>query len=320
MLYVYGPVPSRRLGSSLGVNLTPFKTCSYSCVYCQLGRTTCKTVERKSFFPKEKVFEEVVEAVSKLSKAGGPDCVTFAGEGEPTLNSDLGWLLDRVNELGVRSAVITNSSLLWRKDVREELSISDICLPSLDAVSENVFRRINRPHRSLTAEKVVSGLLEFADDYEGELMLEVMLVKGYNDSVEELEKIARVASEMKPDRIHILTPTRPPASKVEPSESISTAVECFEKAGVEVDTVYLPESGSFDYLTFSTLEEAVRLMSRHPLRESQALEMVKHFGRSLKELEEIEGVEVRKFRGVRFYFYNPAYTCKSRKLEKGEGT
>ena len=158
MLYVYGPVPSRRLGSSLGVNLTPFKTCSYSCVYCQLGRTTCKTVERKQFFPREDVLAEVLAALEKTK----PDYVTFAGEGEPTLNSDLGWLLERLERLKtetgagaaereVKTAVITNSSLLWRKDVREDLSLSDACLPSLDAVSEDVFKRINRPHRSLTA-------------------------------------------------------------------------------------------------------------------------------------------------------------------------
>ncbi len=303
MLYVYGPVPSRRLGSSLGVNLTPFKTCSYSCVYCQLGRTTRKTVERKSFFPREEVLKEVEIALSQTK----PDYVTFAGEGEPTLSLDLGWLVGKIRDLGSRVAVITNSSLLWRKDVREEVCLSDACLPSLDAVSEGIFRRINRPHRSLTAEKVVSGLLEFGDDYEGSLMLEVMLVKGYNDSREELERIAEVASELKPDKIHVLTPVRPPASDVEPAESssIMLALECFENAGIKADSLYFPESGDFDYSAFSSLEEAVRIMSRHPMREDQAAEMARHFGKSLRELEEIGGVEVKKFRGVRFYFYRP---------------
>ena len=134
-----------------------------------------------------------------------------------------------------------------------------------------------------------------------------MLVKGYNDSREELERIARVALELKPDVIHVLTPVRPPASKVEPadSESLMLALECFENAGIRVSSVHLPESGDFDYSGFGSLEEAVRIMSRHPLREDQARELAEHFGKSVEELEEIEGVEVREFRGVRFYVYHP---------------
>ncbi len=298
MKYVYGPVPSRRLGSSLGVNLIPFKTCSYSCVYCQLGKTTCKTVERKSYFPKEEVLEEVEKALS----LSNPDYVTFAGEGEPTLSLDLGWMIERVSK-NARVAVITNSSLLWREDVREELLNSNACLPSLDAATERTFRRVNRPHKSLTIEKIIEGLLEFGDDYDGTLMLEIMLVKDYNDSREELEAIAGVVSELKPDAVHVLTPVRPPASNVEPAnaESIMLAVEILEKAGVNPEAVVFPETGKFDFSVFSKVEDAIRVMSRHPMREDQLEELAEHFEVEIDRLKEL--LEEREFGGNRYYIF-----------------
>ena len=291
MKYVY-VVPSRRLGKSLGVNLTPFKTCTYSCVYCQLGRTTCKTVERKEFFKKEEILREIESALKT-----NPDYVTFAGEGEPTLYSKLKWLLDRIEE---KTAVITNSSLLWRKDVREDLMNADVCLPSLDCATEKTFRKLNRPHRSLTLSKVVEGLLEFSDEYGGKIMLEIMLVKGYNDSREELEKMAEIVKEMKVDVVHVLTPIRPPASDVEKvdAEKLLEAMSFFKGCAID-----FPEGKDFDFSTFSSLNEAVRIMSRHPMREDQVKEMAKHFNASVKDVEEIEGVFCKEFGGIKYYFY-----------------
>ncbi len=310
--YVYGPVPSRRLGSSLGVNLTPFKTCSYSCVYCQLGPTTCKTVERRSFFPKSEVAEEI-ERVLERAEGAEVDYLTFAGEGEPTLNSDLGWIAEKARSAiestssKAKVAVITNSSLLWRKDVREDLMSADACLPSLDAASESAFRRVNRPHRSLALERILEGLAEFGDEYEGEVMLEVMLVKGYNDSEEELEKIASAVSELRVDRLHVLTPVRPPASNVEPAdaEAIMLAVELFERAGVKTSVIDFPECGEFDFGAFSSVEEAVRIMSRHPMREEQLEKLSLHFGVDLERIRTIPGVVEKEFRGKKYYIYIP---------------
>jgi wyosine [tRNA(Phe)-imidazoG37] synthetase (radical SAM superfamily) len=307
--YVYGPVPSRRLGSSLGVNLTPFKTCSYSCVYCQLGITTCKIAERRSFFPREEVLKEIERALESVRA----NYVTFAGEGEPTLSLDLGWLIEKVRkfislrDLNSKIAVITNSSLLWRKDVREELANTDSCLPSLDATSDSVFRRINRPHRSIKIEKVVEGILEFGDDYDGELMVEVMLVKGYNDSRKELEAIASVLSELKPDRVHVLTPTRPPALNVEPADAktIMLSVEIFEENGVNSSAINFPECGEFDFSVFSNVKEAIKIMSRHPMREEQLEKLSKHFGLSIEELKSIPGIVEKKFCGRKYYLYVP---------------
>ena len=310
--YVYGPVPSRRLGSSLGVNLTPFKTCSYSCVYCQLGPTTCKTVERKSFFPKNEVVEEIERVLDRVEGAE-VDYLTFAGEGEPTLNSDLGWIAEKARSAiestssNAKVAVITNSSLLWRRDVREDLMSVDACLPSLDAASESIFRRVNRPHRSLALDRILEGLAEFGDEYEGEVMLEVMLVKGYNDSEEELEKIASAVSELRVDKLHILTPVRPPASNVEPADAkaIMLAVEVFEGAGVKTSVIDFPECGEFDFRAFSSVEEAVKIMSRHPMQEEQLEKLSLHFGVDLEKIRAIPGVVEKEFRGKKYYIYIP---------------
>jgi len=310
--YVYGPVPSRRLGSSLGVNLTPFKTCTYSCVYCQLGPTTCKTVERKSFFPKSEIVEEI-KRVLERAEGVEVDYLTFAGEGEPTLNPDLGWIAEKAKSviesvsLETKVAVITNSSLLWRKDVREDLMSTDACLPSLDAATERTFRRINRPHRSLVIDRILEGLAEFGDEYEGEVMLEVMLVKGYNDSEEELKKMASAISELRVDKLHILTPVRPPASNVEPADAkaIMMAVDVFEGAGIKTSIIDFPECGEFDFRTFSSVEEAVKIMSRHPMREEQLEKLSLHFGVDMGKIRSIPNVVEKEFRGKKYYIYIP---------------
>ena len=160
--YVYGPVPSRRLGESLGISPIPFKTCDYSCVYCQLGRTTNLTVERKEYFPLEDIIDELKENVKLFSF----DTVTIVGEGEPTLHSRIGDLIASIKKLTTKKcAVITNGSLLWNKDVRKELMKADIVLPSLDAWDEESFKKINRPHGSLNFEKVVEGMITFRKEY-----------------------------------------------------------------------------------------------------------------------------------------------------------
>jgi len=158
--YVYGPVPSRRLGRSLGVNPIPFKTCNYSCVYCQLGRTLHLINERKSFFPKDDILEEILESV-KIHK-GKIDYITFVGEGEPTLNKDLGWLIRKAKDrTNLKIAVITNGALLYREDVKEDLLAADVVLPSLDAGSEETFKKINRPHKDLKINKKKVEIITF---------------------------------------------------------------------------------------------------------------------------------------------------------------
>jgi len=209
MGYLFGPVLSRRLGLSGGVDLLKYKTCNLDCVYCELGRTACITTCRDRFVPRQKVLKEI-----ELRRGEPFDHLTFAGSGEPTLSLDLGEIVAQAKEI-VDSpvAVITNSTLLSRPSVRKEVAAADIVLPSLDAASQKAFFAINRPASGLYAKEMIQGLKDFRKEFSGEIWLEVMLVKGIND--QEAELIARAAESTQPDRIQLNTVVRSPAEPVE---------------------------------------------------------------------------------------------------------
>ncbi len=299
MRFVYGPVPSRRLGRSLGVNVIPFKTCNYSCVYCQLGKTTDLINERRSFFPKEEILREVAEVVGRVEA----DHVTFAGEGEPTLCRDLGWLIKEIKKVtDTPVAVLTNGSLLYREDVREDLAEADVVIPSLDAADEKTFRRINRPHKDLKIDEIVEGLREFSREYSGKFYIEVMLVKGYNDSESALKAIRSALERIKPDGVYLLTPIRPPTLEVEPAD-VEEIVRAHAILGDVVEVID-PEVGEFSTECFSSAEEAVKaLLRRHPMREDQLKDFLKRFGEDISLLENVEGVRRIEYMGKVFYVY-----------------
>ncbi len=205
--YVYGPVPSRRLGKSLGIDLVPFKTCTYNCIYCQLGRTTRKTVQRQDWVAPDMVLEQLSIELNKPC-----DTITLAGSGEPTLHSRIGELIGGIKEItDVPVAVLTNGSLLSLVDVRRDLLQADIVLPSLDAGNETLFRHVNRPHREIRFENMVQGLVDFRSCYEGQIWLEIFLLGGVNGLPASMEEIAAIAEKISPDRIQLNTVTRPPA-------------------------------------------------------------------------------------------------------------
>jgi len=207
--HLYGPVPSRRLGYSLGVDLLPFKTCTLNCVYCQLGHTRKKTVRCDKFFSETKILKEIKEY---LKTGVGVDFITFSGSGEPTLSRSIGRLIRKIKTMTTLPvAVLTNSTLLSRPGVRRELLGADVVVPSLDGATQEVFERINRPHRYLRAEKIIEGLVEFRKEFRGQIWLEVMLVKGVNDSPAHLKKIKEAVKKIRPDKIHLNTVVRPPA-------------------------------------------------------------------------------------------------------------
>jgi len=273
-MYVYGPVPSRRLGRSLGVSPIPPKTCSYTCVYCQLGRTTDLTATRRSFYPKEDILSEIISK----GRVADLDYVTFVGDGEPTLCEDLGWLLEETkNKLKAKTAVITNGSLLFLESVREDLNRADVIMPTLDAGDEKVFRAVNRPHRSITFDLMLKGLVDFRSEYSGQIWLEVMLVKGVNDSESELKSIGEAVNLISPDRVYVVTPIRPPAeSWVEPPEP-EAVIMAQELIGESVPIVDR-ESGEFRLDEYSDARQAIlEIGSRHPLREEQAIEIERGF-------------------------------------------
>jgi len=210
MSYTYGPVPSRRLGRSLGVDILPFKTCSINCIYCQLGRTTHLTVKRASFFPKEEILTEVIERAAETN----PDYITFSGSGEPTLNLDIGWLIREFKaQIDSKVAVLTNSSLLWMPEVREELFGADLVVPSLDAATPEVWKRINRPHPDLEFDEVIEGLVTFSNEFSGELWVEILFVKGVNDSPEHIDALLGILSRMKHTKVQLNTVVRPPSER-----------------------------------------------------------------------------------------------------------
>ena len=207
--HLYGPVPSRRLGLSLGVDIIPSKTCSISCVYCQVGVTDKTTVERKDYIKSEEILNEIS---LKLKKPPKPDWITFSGSGEPTLNSDIGKIIKGIGEItDIPVCVITNGTLLWIPEVRQNILGADAVMPSLDTAVESTFRSICNPHESLNVKKIIEGLVEFRKEYTGKIWLEILFVNGFNDTPEEIEALLEAVNRINPDSIQLNTVARPPA-------------------------------------------------------------------------------------------------------------
>jgi wyosine [tRNA(Phe)-imidazoG37] synthetase (radical SAM superfamily) len=209
--YVYGPVFSRRLGRSLGVDLVTFKTCTYDCIYCQLGRTTEKTADRREYVPISGVLDELKR---KLAAGSDADYITLAGSGEPTLNRGIGTVIRGIKALSkIPIAVLTNGSLLWNREVQDALLPADLVIPSLDAGDERLFRRVNRPHAGIAFDAMVDGLMEFTARFPGEVWLEVFLLDGLTGVPSAVEKISCLAAKIAPARVQLATVYRPPAEK-----------------------------------------------------------------------------------------------------------
>ena len=208
--YVFGPVPSRRLGRSLGVDLVPYKTCTFDCIYCDLGRTTHKTISRGFFVSPEQIQRELELVLPALDNQ--PDYITLSGSGEPTLNQNIGEVIHNIkNQTSIPLAVLTNGSLLSIGEIRKELSEADLVIPSLDAVNEVTFQCLNRPHPSLEINAIISGLVQFRKIYRGQIWLEIVFCRGINDDKKEIERLKEVIERIQPDRVQLNTPVRPPA-------------------------------------------------------------------------------------------------------------
>jgi len=269
MSYVFGPVPSQRLGRSLGIDPVPLKTCNFSCLYCQLGRTQPLVNLRREYTPPREVLRQVEYALERLG-SDGVDWLTFVGSGEPTLHCDLGWLIRRVKALSpLPVAVITNGTLLYIPAVRHAVQTADAVLPSLDAGSPGLFRRIARPHPTCTFDRLTDGLITFRREYTGKLWLEVMLVGRVNDSESALNDIASAARLIEPDEIRIGVPTRPPAETwvCRPDE------EALMRAATilgRVTRVVYPSGGELSAGVETDDPDAlIDIITRHPMREDE---------------------------------------------------
>jgi len=260
--YAFGPVPSRRLGRSLGVDPVPFKTCTYDCIYCQLGSTTFKTVERREYAPVEEILADVAECLGRGPK---PDYVTLAGSGEPTLHSGLGRIIEGIRKLTTTTvAILTNGSLLSDPQVRADCAKADLVIPSLDAGDEELFQKIHRPAPGLTLEKHVRGIVDFRREFRGRLYIEVFLLDGINANEKEVLKIRARVDRIGPDKVQLNTASRPPTESYAravpademqklarlfnpPAEVAASGVEMHQGPGIRADE-----------------NQVLDLVSRHP--------------------------------------------------------
>jgi len=275
---VYGPVPSRRLGYSLGINNIPPKKCSYSCVYCQVGNTLDMRVERENFYKSGDIAQAVRKKVSQLKEKEEPiDYLTFVPDGEPTLDVNLGQEIELLRPLGIKIAVITNASLIWREDVRQDLQKADWVSLKVDSVSEEIWRRVNRPQKSLKLGAIFDGMLKFASIFSGELAIESMLIQGINDSSEEIEKIAGFLAGLKPKVAYLAIPIRPPAKRGIRAASepvVNMAYQIFNRrlSGVEYLIGY---EGNEFALTGKLEDDLLSITSVHPMREEAVTEFLR---------------------------------------------
>ena len=277
MAKVFGPIPSRRLGYSLGVNNIPPKVCSYSCVYCQLGRTTKMRIERGAFYQPEEILKDVEERIEKAGKLVEPiDYLTFVPDGEPTLDINLGSEIELLKPIGIKVAVLTNASLLWRGDVRRDLTKADWISLKIDSTQEEVWRRVNRPHRTLQLATILDGMLDFAKVYDGELVTETMLVKGLNDSESHIKEIADFLSQLRPVKAYLSIPTRPPTEPwVQPptEEVINRVYQIFSERIDHVEYLIGYEGNAFAF-TGNAEEDLLSITAVHPMRKEAVEEFL----------------------------------------------
>ena len=263
MKFVYGPVPSRRLGKSLGISPIPKKVCNYSCIYCQLGRTNRMTNTRLMFFTVKEMIDEFDEV---LKNDFHFDVVTIVGEGEPTLSLGLGELISEIQKRTVKPvAVITNGALLYDANLRAELYQADIVLPTLDAFDDESFKKINRPHGTIDFKMINDGLEIFSHEYKGQLWIELMLIEGINDDDESLKKYVEALSKHRYDRLYINTPVRPPSEpyvKAVNHEKMNHAVEIL--GGISID---LLDSKGFHSEIEDHYEAIMSIIKRHPMNQ-----------------------------------------------------
>ena len=298
--YLFGPVPSRRLGRSLGIDIVPFKVCTLDCIYCQLGKTTEKTLERKEYVPIKPVLAELKKRLAQGLEA---DFITLSGSGEPTLNSRFGELIDGIKKItDIPVAVLTNGTLLTDKSVRADCARADVVIPSLDAGDEQTFRKINRPHADISVENLVSGLCAFRKDFAGQIWLEVFLIDGLNTDTEQIAKINGLIKCICPDKIQLNTAVRPTADttvkRVKAQKLQSIAEQLGARCEVVVD--FSPEQHSKNIE--AKAEDVLSILKRRPcslndicsglgIHRNEALKYIAHFKQQgLVNSEEKDGI------------------------------
>lgn len=302
--HIFGPVPSRRLGRSLGIDLVPYKTCTFDCIYCDLGRTTRKTLSRQSYVSPKDVQGELELYLSVLEKK--PDYITLSGSGEPTLNSGVRETIQRIKEAtSTPVAVFTNSSLLSLDEVRRNLSEADVVLPSLDAITPALFEYMNRPHASLSIGGIISGLIQFRKQYRGQIWLEILFCRGVNDGKEEIEKFKGIIKRIQPDRVQLNTSVRPPAEEFAFPLTLAQLEEIKERLGEKVEIISEFAAPLGEELNSVKDTEILNLIKRRPCTAEDISKVLglhlNEVVKSLKKLLQEGGVHYRMYEHRGYY-------------------
>jgi wyosine [tRNA(Phe)-imidazoG37] synthetase (radical SAM superfamily) len=309
-MIAFGPVPSRRLGRSLGINHIPPKVCTYSCVYCQVGRTLRLRDDRRDFYSPGEVVGAVTDKVEAARRAGeAVDYLTFVPDGEPTLDRGLAAMIRRLRPLGIPIAVVTNGSLLDREEVRAELFEADYVSVKVDTVDAARWRQVNRPHGRLRVERVLEGMRAFAASYPGRLVTETMLLAGVNDVEAELRATASFIGRLHPERAYFAAPTRPPAEcwvRPPPPASVARAYEVFRALAGRVELLVGYEGDAFTS-TGDAGQDLLSIAAVHPMREQAVGRFLARAGASRRVVEELvrHGDLVRVDYGGHVYFLRP---------------
>ena len=268
-MMVFGPIPSRRLGRSLGVNNIPPKVCSYSCIYCQIGRTNSLSIERKEFYPPDEIFREVSAKVKDLQGRGEKiDYISFVPDGEPTLDINLGQEISLLKSLEIKIAVITNSSFLNDENVRADILQADWVSLKIDSIDEKIWHNIDRPNGNLNLREILSGIKTFSKEFKGILVTETMLVKGLNDNAESIKAASEFIKEINPNKAYILIPVRPPAEEfvdVPDEEKLNMAYQIFRASIKDVELLTYNEGTNFSYSSEAE-KELLSILAVHPMR------------------------------------------------------
>jgi wyosine [tRNA(Phe)-imidazoG37] synthetase (radical SAM superfamily) len=303
----FGPVPSRRLGSSLGINHIPPKHCPYSCVYCQVGRTTTLETTRRDFYPLDRILQEVERKISDSVKLEQPiDYLTLVPDGEPTLDINLGKIIEGLEPFGIPIAVISNASLINRKEIQDALFQADWVSLKVDAVSETDWRRINRPYRRLSISSILTGIHNFRSRYHGELVTETMLVAGINDSDTAIQNLSAYLLELQPFISYLSIPTRPPAEswvKAPDADSLKKILAIISEKVSFVDLLFESEGSDF-ISTGNIIEDILSISAVHPIREEALRSMVTQAGAEWMIVEDLitsKKITCIQYREAHFY-------------------
>ena len=315
-MLAFGPVPSRRLGRSLGVNNIPPKACTYSCIYCQVGRTRRTQAARREFHAPEAILAAVQEKVMHAERCGEPiDYLTFVADGEPTLDSCLGREIALLKPLGIRIAVITNASLVWREEVQAALMNADWVSLKVDAVRERAWRRINRPHGNLSLPRMLEGMLRFGKRFRGRLVTETMLVEDVNDSSGEIGAVADFLSRLAPDVSYLAIPTRPPAEKWVRPPGEAAINRAFQRMDASLDRVeyLIGYEGNAFACTGNVEDDLLSITAVHPMRKDALADFLKKAGADWEVVRRLiarSRIVETEFEGRKYYL---------RKLDPGAG-